>query len=99
MRVKDKSVNFRLNVEMLEALPIIERIYKEHGQECVITSCNDGKHMKGSKHYTFEAIDSRTFFWTIEEQIQVKAELQNELGSDFDVVLEKTHFHIEYDPK
>ena len=66
-----------------------------------ITSGNDGKHMRGSKHYFNEAFDLRTRnlvgghaaarTWV--------AKMQYELGSDYDIVLEKNHIHAEFDPK
>lgn len=64
-----------------------------------ITSANDGNHMKGSKHYTNEAIDIRIRDIHNSHHALVVAGLKKMLGRHFDVVYETTHIHIEYDPK
>ena len=69
----------------------------------VLTSVKDAKHMKGSKHYDGQAFDLRT--WVFKEHsrlvnIDAFAEAcRSSLGRDFDVVIEKDHIHIEFDPK
>lgn len=83
---------------IIAVLPVIERIYRSLGQNCVITSCRDGRHMAGSKHYTGEAIDLRTHYFNALEKADVLQCLQHALGPDFDVVLESDHLHVEYDP-
>ena len=71
----------------------------------VVTSGNDGKHMTGSLHYTNAALDFRTgHAWepplmTADEAEEVREELAALLGAGYDVVLEKDHLHIEYQPK
>jgi hypothetical protein len=71
----------------------------------VITSGNDGKHMKGSKHYTYAALDFRTKnFPDLESKRAFVRALQAELGPDYDVLLEglgtaNEHIHAEWDPK
>ena len=62
-----------------------------------ITSGNDGLHMKGSKHYTNEAIDIR--IRDMVNRHRTFRDIQRDLGKDYDVVLESDHIHIEYDPK
>lgn len=71
-----------------------------NSKKMVITSVIDGKHMKGSKHYQGLAIDVRIndkpkdgvhrFYYTL---------TYDSVLNDYDVVLEKDHIHIEYDPK
>jgi len=67
-------------------------------KEIVITAIFDGTHMSGSKHYTGNAFDMRRNHYTPKE---LDTLLENLRGSllDFDVVLEATHIHVEYDPK
>lgn len=84
----------RLNKEIRSALNIIDRRYKEVGEEAVITSTYEGNHSPGSYHYSNDAIDIRksrtdSMFTIIKE----------DLGKDFDVVSEYSHMHIEYDTK
>lgn len=68
-------------------------------QELTITSGGDGKHMVGSRHYTGEAIDIRSRDMSEVQKKRVVAMLVAVLGSDFDVVLEKDHIHIEFHPE
>lgn len=99
MRLKDASVKLEgVSWRMFHAALVAERIWRRRNADLVITSANDGKHMKGSKHYSGEALDLR--IWNLMgDEAAVTAELQKELGPDYDVVLEKDHIHLEYDPK
>jgi len=76
-----------------------QKVYQWYDQDVVITSLMDGEHMEGSKHYEGMAVDLRTFFFTREEVENVATDLHAELGEDYDVVVEPTHIHVEYDPK
>lgn len=76
-----------------------------------ITSVNEGKHKPNSLHYTGHAFDIRTRdvdplmdvdFIGMSKNGMIKYLaniLQTRLGKDFDVVVEPTHIHVEYDPK
>jgi hypothetical protein len=71
----------------------------------VVTSGNDGKHMKGSLHYKDAALDVRTgHTWepplmTADEATMIRDDLSERLGPSYDVVLEKDHLHLEHDSK
>lgn len=73
--------------------------------ELWVTSGNDSEHMKGSKHYTNNALDLRSKnFPTLESKKQFIEKISDRLGADYDCILEQVgkgneHFHIEYDPK
>lgn len=68
------------------------------GRECIVTSARDGTHSEHSLHYEGRAMDIRTRDQP-EAEIQVCASwLRARLGPDFDVVVEKTHIHVEFDP-
>jgi len=86
----------RLNREIRRALAAAERIDWIGGDELVVTSTYDGNHSAGSLHYANDAVDIRLPKSQILEYL---AELKQALGRDYDVVLEKDHIHIEYDPK
>lgn len=89
-----------LKPQMLIVLQIADCIYKKHGQDCIVTSGNDGLHKMNSLHYTGYAVDLRTRCLQDRETEQnVAAELAAALGAEFDIVLEKNHLHIEYDPE
>lgn len=67
-----------------------------------VTSGNDSVHMRGSKHYTDEALDLRTHNLTPAEKHLFKTTIQTRLGKDYDVILEdeggpNEHLHVEYD--
>jgi hypothetical protein len=72
--------------------------------DMLVTSGNDSKHMKGSKHYKDEALDFRTKHLSKAAKHALVAEVKKRLGSAFDVILEDEgnvgeHMHVEYDPK
>ena len=73
-------------------------------QDLLITSANDSTHMRGSKHYTDDALDFRTKHLPAKDKQAWLIELKRRLGRSFDVVLESEdganeHAHVEYDPK
>ena len=88
-----------LKVEALIILVVAESLWKKYGEELVWTAGLDGKHMEGSKHYTGEAVDLRTRYFNVATQRVVTKELRKRLGSQYDVVMHKTHIHAEFDPK
>ena len=90
-----------LNPPMSIATQVICGVYGNHGFAiCTLTSVADGKHSRGSKHYIGNACDYRTvkmdktYDWE-----SVRDDIANALGDEFDVVLERTHLHVEFDPK
>lgn len=87
-----------LRQEIARILPNIEAIYRYYGYDCIITSGSDGKHSAHSKHYKNGAIDMRIRHIEDTEVLERIVEDLCELDRDFDVVLEKTHIHLEYDP-
>lgn len=101
--MKLKSINVDISnlcKEIKNELPRMEkRMRLNEGKNYImtITSGNDGKHMKGSLHYQNKAIDIR-----IKDMKYPHANwlmIRKQLGHKFDVILEKTHIHIEYDEK
>lgn len=80
------------------AMPIIREVYQDFGYVAVITSGIDGKHSTNSLHYSGMAFDFRTRDVKPVDLPHLFATLGQSLGDNFDVVLEKDHIHIEYDP-
>lgn len=76
-------------------------VFAHFAVAAVITSASDGKHLPNSKHYSGEALDFRTHHLPQPDRdaALVAAMLADALGADFDVVLEKDHLHVEYDPQ
>ena len=67
-----------------------------------VTSANDSRHMDQSLHYKNQAFDIRIYniVGDIHYEAQRWAErLQQELGSDYDVIYELDHIHVEFQPK
>jgi len=67
--------------------------------EAVITSCTEGVHGKGSRHFVGFAFDGRTRNLLEDQKRLLRDMLQESLTKEYDVVLEKTHIHVEYDPE
>lgn len=63
-----------------------------------VTSVTDGKHREGSLHYKGLAFDLRTRDLTKEEVELLADHLRGILEGEWDVVVEKTHIHVEFDP-
>jgi hypothetical protein len=99
MQIKDGVVLAGLDIRMRPALMFADAIWKEYGQELVVTSALDGVHSAGSLHYYGLALDFRIYYFSPEEALAVSVELRECLGTDFDVVLHSTHIHVEYDPR
>lgn len=82
-------------------------------QEIVVTSCCEGEHRTGSLHYLGLAFDLRlpshktnaAYGFTAETDQEAAARIKRALsggianGGAFDVVLERTHIHVEFQPK
>jgi len=99
MQIKEGVVMAGLRIEMRPALIFADQIWREHGQELVITGALDGTHSAGSLHYYGYALDLRTRFFTAAQVKIVAAELKHKLGTNYDVIIEGDHIHVEYDDK
>ena len=98
--------------ETISAMAIVHEEYQDFtynlfkgSRDLVVTSVTDGKHKEGSKHYTGHAFDMRTWTtdrsgiqWSNRRKELFARQLRKALGEDYDVVVEDTHLHIEYDP-
>ncbi len=86
-----------LTPQMAIAYTIACKCYGQY--DCVITSANDSKHGPNSLHYKGQALDLRTRHMNGQGLQAVYHKLKEELGEQFDVVLEQDHCHIEWQPK
>lgn len=98
MQIKPGVTLAGVQWQMFVAAIKVEEVYDHYEVACVITSGCDGKHMPTSLHYTGHALDFRTREFPVEALQEVRARLKAVLGPDYDVVLEKDHFHVEFDP-
>ena len=67
--------------------------------ECVVTSLNDSYHSKTSLHYAGCAVDLRIRNVPTEHRDTITHMLRQRLGSEYDVLNEGDHYHIEWQPK
>ncbi len=96
MKIK-KGVNIQgIDIRIRPVLIASEAIWKKHGKEVVVTGGMEGEHSAGSFHYYGLALDLRIHYFTKTEKNDVFQELKRGLGSSFDVVLHRTHIHVEY---
>lgn len=101
MLILKHSVTVReLNAPMLLAVLAAKDAYALEDADTVITSGGDGKHSRGSLHYSGNALDFRTrHLDSLEAVDRVVAAMRLALGAEYDVVKEPTHIHVEYQPK
>lgn len=95
-----------LKPEILVGLMVAQGVYDEFGCDLVVTAGVDGNHKIGSLHYKGLAVDLRTRDLREDEKELVAVLLKERLNGqpdnfagEFDVVLERTHIHLEFDPK
>jgi hypothetical protein len=100
VRLKDGVIIAGLHIKMRPVLIAAEDVWRDLGrQEVVITSALDGCHSAASLHPYGRAVDLRTrVLRGIDVALAVDM-LRERLGDDYDVVLEPTHIHVEYDPE
>lgn len=99
MKIKQGVSLGGLSQEMVLAWLVADSVWAEQMEEGVITSGKDGKHKTFSKHYTGNALDLRTRYFAPDQIEYCASRLRGILGKDYDVVVEETHIHVEYDPK
>lgn len=77
----------------------IDNVFRKYNLEPVVTSTYEGSHSPSSLHYDtedFGAIDLRR---VKKAEPGIIEDLKKELGKDYDVVVEESHIHCEFDPK
>lgn len=99
MRFKPGVVMWRMHPAVEGAMDRIDEVHREVvGRDAIVTSARDGQHSPTSKHYTGEAVDLRTRDLDAVQKSELTGRLIAALGVAWDVVLEQTHLHVEYDP-
>lgn len=99
MKLKRGVTLAGIKIEMRPVLIAADAIWQEHGKKLVVTSSTGGAHSAGSFHYYGYALDLRSWYFSRKIATEVTRKLRLALGSDYDVVNEGTHIHVEYDPK
>ena len=81
------------------------RLFNSMDTPFVVTSGNDGIHGAASLHYVGNAMDIRirdpygAWALTDPQARSFEVALKSALGEQFDVVWERDHFHVEFQPK
>lgn len=97
---RGKKKRLKISEKTERALEIADALSKALiDKEIVVTSLLDGGHGEGSEHYDGNAGDIRRWLYKGRTLLLFVGNLRENLGDDYDVVLENTHIHIEYDPK
>jgi len=99
LQIKDGVDCQGIRPELLLAVIVSESAYRRGGYDCVITSLLDGRHSPTSLHYAGSAVDLRTRHVSAEDREPLAQLISESLGIDYDVILEDTHLHIEYQPR
>lgn len=98
MRLKDNTINPQgITTELLLGLIIAKEEYEKIGVDFVLTSLVDGTHSVTSLHYSGNAADLR--IWNVDNPEALASEIRKKLNHHYDVIVEKTHIHLEYQPR
>ena len=83
------------------AVGVISECYRRHSFNAVVTSITDGVHPDLQHiHYKGLAVDIRTRDIPMSTMAFIESDINEALQPmGFDVVMEKDHIHVEYDPK
>lgn len=82
--------------EMVFGVLVCASVFDDADQKFTITSVCDGKHMPSSCHYFGRAFDIRTRDLRGVLAGVIGSRLQEALGSQFQVVVESDHIHVEF---
>lgn len=100
MRLKNGVKVSGVKPELLLGLMITYDIFKTAGRYLVITCVTDShEHKPKSLHNVGQAADIRTRDLLPGEAQSIASKMREALGPDYDVVVEGTHIHLEFDPK
>ncbi len=87
----------RISRPIRRALNVIDDVFERYGEEAIITSTDEGNHSPSSLHYdrvTHGAVDIRK---PKKSDNRILTALRQDLGRRYDVIEEKTHYHVEYE--
>ena len=96
LKMKEGVSPKNIKNECLLGMHLSSWVFDHHGYDCIITSISEGKHSKNSRHYIGYAFDLRRRHLPYGLAETIEDDLQAELGEEYKVILEDTHFHIQY---
>jgi len=97
MQLKNDQVKPNISTPLLLGLIVADQVYEEESVDLVITSLNDGVHSETSLHYSGNGADLR--IWNLANPENTVKKIKNRLNKHYDVILEKDHIHLEYQPR
>lgn len=97
--IKETVVSNHPSLKLLDGLLVACTYYTQRGYHFFWTSGEDSVHGARSLHPSGNAADLRTFHIPEPLRQGFTTGLAVALGVEYDVVLEKDHIHMEYDPK
>ena len=80
---------------MVLAMAVCDDVFQACNQVFTVTSCLEGNHKPGSRHYDGLAFDIRIFDLRGITPYDMAYRLQEALGSEFVVIPETNHIHVE----
>lgn len=87
-----------LRYPLINAIKEAHIAFQKHDSDLTITSLADGdSHRDDSYHYRDLAFDSRTRHLDRATVLDIAKEIRTRLGKHYDVIIEETHLHIEFD--
>ena len=109
MQIKPGADVRFLRPEVTARLWTIEQCFRHHAPDeytFVLTSGSDGTHSANSLHYKGLAVDIRRWYMADGKRTdlgrntlgRIRNSLAKALGSDWDIILESSHMHLEFDP-
>ena len=99
MKLKKNVRLTGIRPELMIAIIVANDVYDTYNKELVLTSVLDGTHSNLSLHYAGCAFDCRTRYFDYSTVRDVAKDIRSKLTKDFDVVIEPSHLHIEFQPR
>jgi len=99
MRLKKGVRVGGVSPEISVAIMVVDSIYGTFSRELVITSMCEDTHSERSAHYRGDAFDCRTYYFNDDQKEQLVTNVERALGTDFIVILEEDHLHVQFSPK
>jgi len=87
-------------IGLILGLVVIDQVLHDFGLNCGLTSMNDSEHSRTSLHYADCAADIRIRDWPADiDKSEVIEKIRQRLNRHYDVILERTHIHVEFQPR
>jgi len=96
VKIKNGVTMTGLQLPMRLVLKEANWLWKEHGEELVVTAATDGEHSAGSLHYYGYAVDLRCRYFSTVTSQTITDKLQVKIGSGYTVLFETDHIHVQY---